>query len=445
MTIRSGLIAGAVTLVSIWGPAAALAQSRATATAPQSAAATNAPTFTRDVAPILYERCVTCHRPGEVAPMSLITYADVRPWARAIGQKVSTGAMPPWFADAPRGRFSNDRRLTEKETDTVMRWIAAGAPQGRPADLPEVPVFAQGWQMGKPDYIFEMPVEFEIPTTGTVDYQTFETPVPFTETVWVQAVEARAGDSEHVHHLTAQVLEPDDAPRRTNVVQTERTATAEQRAASTAALKRQGVPFVTQARGEGPHLFALGTAKRILPGSTIRWSLHYTTNGRPGKDRSHIGIIFAKQPPAREMLHAFISNTTFVIPPGESSHRVEATATFTDDVMLYSMHPHMHFRGKSQRATLTYPDGRSEIILNVPKYDSGWQVEYELQEPLRIPKGSRLDVTSYFDNSTGNRVNPDPSAEVRWGDQTWEEMMILDAHYTLEKPPTSTSTSGDQQ
>jgi hypothetical protein len=299
--------------------------------------------------------------------------------------------------------------------------------------------------MGKPDYIFEMPVEFEIPTTGTVDYQTFETPVPFTETVWVQAVEARAGDPEHVHHLTAQVLEPEDAPRRTNVVQTERTATAEQRAASTAALKRQGVPFVTQARGEGPHRFALGTAKRILPGSTIRWSLHYTTNGRPGKDRSHIGIIFAKQPPVREMLHAFISNTTFVIPPGESSHRVEATATFTDDVMLYSMHPHMHFRGKSQRATLTYPDGRSEIILNVPKYDSGWQVEYELQEPLRIPKGSRLEVTSYFDNSTGNRVNPDPSAEVRWGDQTWEEMMILDAHYTLEKPPTSTSTSGDQQ
>ena len=441
MTIRSGLIAGAVVLISIGGPAAALAQTRAATGSPS--AASGAPTFARDVAPILYERCVTCHRPGEVAPMSLITYADVRPWARAIGQKISSGAMPPWFADAPRDRFSNDRRLSAKEIDTVTRWIAAGAPQGSPADMPTLPVFAQGWQMGKPDYIFEMPVEYEIPVSGTVEYQNFETQVPFTETVWVQAVEARAGDPEHVHHLTAQVIEPEDAPRRTNVVLTG-AATAEQRAATEAARKRQGVPFVTQARGEGPHHFPLGTAKRILPGSTIRWSLHYTTNGRPGKDRSHIGIIFAKQPPEREMMHAFISNPTFVIPPGESSHRVEASATFADDIVLYSMHPHMHFRGKSQRATLTYPDGRTEVILNVPKYDSGWQIEYELREPLRIPKGSKLDVTSYFDNSTGNRWNPDPSAEVRWGDQTWEEMMILDAHYTLVTPG-SAATSGNQQ
>jgi mono/diheme cytochrome c family protein len=436
-------------LVGLTGSAIALAQQQsgpaAQSRTARAAAPARTPTFAKDVAPILYKNCVTCHRPGEVAPMSLISYADVRPWARAINQKISNGVMPPWFADAPRGRFTNDNRLTQEEVATVARWVAAGAPQGDAADMPKLPAFAEGWQMGTPDYVFEMPVEFEIPASGTIEYQTFETPVPFKETMWVQAVEARAGDPEHVHHLTAQVVEPEDAPRRTNAVVTGgSTQTAEQRAAAEQAARRQGVPFVTQARGEGPHIFPLGTAKRILPGSTIKWSLHYTTNGRPGKDRSKIGVIFSKTPPEHEMLHAFVSNPTFVIPPGVDNHKVEADATFSEDVELWSMHPHMHYRGKSQTATLTYPDGRTEVILNVPRYDSGWQVEYQLREPLHVPKGSTLHVTSYFDNSTANRFNPDPNATVRWGDQTWEEMMILDAHYTVNKKAATTATGGQQ-
>ena len=377
--------------------------------------------------------------------MSLISYADVRPWARAIKQKTSSGLMPPWFANAPRGTFTNDTRLSEKEVETIAQWVAAGAPEGNAADLPQMPQFAQGWQIGKPDYIFEMPVEFEIPASGTVEYQNFEVPVPFKETVWIQAVEARAGDPEHVHHLTAQIIEPEGTPKRDEGIVTARSQTAEQRATADTLLRRQGIPFVTQARGEGPHVWPVGTAKRIVPGSTLKFSLHYTTNGRPGKDRSHIGVIFAKQPPEKEMLHAFVSTTNLEIPPGEANHKVEAEAVFAQDVSLYSMHPHMHYRGKSQTATLTYPDGRTETILNVPKYDSGWQVEYELRNPIRIPKGSKLLVTSYFDNSTANRWNPDPSATVRWGDQTWEEMMIMDTHYTVDKPAGRISTAGQQQ
>jgi hypothetical protein len=259
----------AFVLIGFMGSLVGLAQQQTTSSAQspaRSGSSARTPMFTKDVAPILYKNCVTCHRPGEIAPMSLISYSDVRPWARAIGQKVSSGAMPPWFADAPRGRFTNDNRLTEDEIDTVTRWAAGGSPQGNATDMPKLPVFTDGWQIGKPDYVFEMPLEFEIPVSGSIDYQSFETPVPFTETVWVQAVEARASDPEHVHHITAAVIEPKDAPRRTNAVVTGGASqTDAQRTATERAEKQQGVPFVTQARGEGPHVFPIEPPSASCP------------------------------------------------------------------------------------------------------------------------------------------------------------------------------------
>jgi hypothetical protein len=406
----------------------------------------SAPTFSKDVAPILYSKCVSCHRPGEVAPMSLISYQDVRPWAKSIREKVAARVMPPWFADSSYGHFRNDRSLTEPEIDTIVQWATAGARQGNPADMPRLPTFTEGWQIGKPDIVFEMAAEYQIPADGTIDYQYFEVPTNFTEDKWVQAGEVRAGNSEHVHHIIVSVIEPERI-NRSNVVSVRpifaagqapaprapRELTAEQRAQLAQANRRgNATMLVNWAVGEDAPVYRPGTAKRIPAGSTLLFQVHYVSNGAPAKDRSKIGLIFAKEPPQREMRTGIIANPSFAIPPGVADHLVEAEATFSDAVKVWTMHPHMHLRGADMTYTAIYPDGRSEIVLRVPKYDFGWQTDYWLAEPLALPKGSKLHVTAHFDNSSANRNNPNPKETVRWGDQTWEEMMIGFFTYTVE-------------
>jgi len=429
------------------------------AQAPNRAAATDpgAPTFTRDVAPIMFTKCASCHRPGEVAPMALLSYADARPWASAIKQKVSTRAMPPWHADPAHGSFRNDLRLSDREIDTIVKWVDGGAREGDPSALPALPKFPEGWQIGKPDAVFEMTQDFEIPASGEIAYQYFEVPTNFTEDKWMQAGEVRAGDRSHVHHIIVYVREPGRTVRPNvvtvrpiiNAAATQPAAPARERVAAAAvtAAQRPVVPaaqgagrppgggdamLVNWAVGEDAPVHLPGTAKRIPAGSTLIFQVHYTTNGKAGRDRSRIGLVFAKEPPQREIRTGLISNPVFAIPPGAGDHQVEAEATFSDDVKIWSMHPHMHLRGKDMTYTATYPDGRSEILLRVPKYDFGWQTDYWLAQPLSVPKGTKIRVTAHFDNSPANRANPDPKATVRWGDQTWEEMMIGFFTYTVE-------------
>jgi len=416
-----------------------------------------APTFTRDVAPIMFTKCASCHRPGEVAPMALLSYADARPWASAIKQKVSTRAMPPWHADPAHGSFRNDLRLSDREIDTIVKWVDGGAREGDPSALPALPKFPEGWQIGKPDAVFEMTQDFEIPASGEIAYQYFEVPTNFTEDKWMQAGEVRAGDRSHVHHIIVYVREPGRTVRPNvvtvrpiiNAAATQPAAPAQERVAAAAvtAAQRPVVPaaqgagrppgggdamLVNWAVGEDAPVHLPGTAKRIPAGSTLIFQVHYTTNGKAGRDRSRIGLVFAKEPPQREIRTGLISNPVFAIPPGAGDHQVEAEATFSDDVKIWSMHPHMHLRGKDMTYTATYPDGRSEILLRVPKYDFGWQTDYWLAQPLSVPKGTKIRVTAHFDNSPANRANPDPKATVRWGDQTWEEMMIGFFTYTVE-------------
>ena len=429
------------------------------AQAPNRAAATDpgAPTFTRDVAPIMFTKCASCHRPGEVAPMALLSYADARPWASAIKQKVSTRAMPPWHADPAHGSFRNDLRLSDREIDTIVKWVDGGAREGDPSALPALPKFPEGWQIGKPDAVFEMTQDFEIPASGEIAYQYFEVPTNFTEDKWMQAGEVRAGDRSHVHHIIVYVREPGRTVRPNvvtvrpiiNAAATQPAAPAQERVAAAAvtAAQRPVVPaaqgagrppgggdamLVNWAVGEDAPVHLPGTAKRIPAGSTLIFQVHYTTNGKAGRDRSRIGLVFAKEPPQREIRTGLISNPVFAIPPGAGDHQVEAEATFSDDVKIWSMHPHMHLRGKDMTYTATYPDGRSEILLRVPKYDFGWQTDYWLAQPLSVPKGTKIRVSAHFDNSPANRANPDPKATVRWGDQTWEEMMIGFFTYTVE-------------
>jgi hypothetical protein len=412
---------------------------------------TNIPTFARDVAPIMFAKCASCHRPGEVAPMPLLSYSDARPWAGAIRQKVSTRAMPPWHADPAHGVFRNDLRLTDREIDTIVSWVDGGAREGDPSALPPLPKFAEGWQIGTPDVVFEMAQEFEVPASGEVPYQYFDVPTNFTEDRWMQAGEVRASDRAHVHHIIVYVREPGRTVRP-NVVSVRSIGDTAAASATAPAPRSQtgaapaGRPTVQGGRppgggdamlvnwavGEDAPIYVPGTAKRIPAGSTLVFQVHYTTNGQPGRDRSRLGLVFAKAPPEREIRTGLIANAGFAIPPGAADHAVEAEATFSEDVKVWSMHPHMHLRGKDMTYTATYPDGRREILLRVPKYDFGWQTDYWLAQPLTLPKGSTIHVSAHFDNSAANRANPDPKAIVRWGDQTWEEMMIGFFTYTVE-------------
>jgi hypothetical protein len=419
----------------------------------QRPAGSGVPTFTREIAPIVYAKCASCHRPGEVAPMSLLTYREVRPWAAAIREQVAARTMPPWHADRQHGRFRNDTSLTQAEIDTLVAWVDGGAREGDPTALPPAPRFPQGWQIGTPDVVFEMPVEYDIPARGEIDYQYFEVPTNFTEDKWMQAGEVRAGDRAHVHHVIVYVREPQPSGRPAVVsVRPLGTAApaagaAPQRQLAAAPARRTAAPgggdamLVNWAVGEDAPVHAPGTAKRIPAGSTLVFQVHYTTNGTPGKDRSRIGLIFATEPPQREVRTGLVANPLLAIPPGAADHLVEAEATFLDDVKIWSMHPHMHLRGKDMTYTAIYPDGRREIVLRVPRYDFGWQTDYWLAEPLALPKGAKLHVSAHFDNSAANRANPDPAATVRWGDQTREEMMIGFFTYTAEGPGASASAA----
>ena len=398
------------------------------------------PTFTEDVAPILYENCVSCHRAGEVAPMSLITYQETRPWGRSIKNKVLAGEMPPWHADPSVGRFLNERRLTDAERDTIVQWVDGGAPEGDRAKLPVAPTFADGWQIGTPDVIIEMPEAFDVQAEGTIRYQNFVAPTNFTEDKWVKAVELRAGVPAAVHHILAYARAPgaEQQPPSFNLVpvgpQAEAAARAQAARADRAgqsdrpARRRRrgpGTLIASLAPGTNPMVFEPGTALRVPKGTQVVFQIHYTATGEPVSDRSRIGFVFADAPPEQELRFGQILNPYFEIPAGEGNQRVDALVEFTEDTEVYALFPHTHLRGKRWEYELVYPDGRREAVLSVPAYDFNWQIYYQFEEPLMVPKGATLEASAWYDNSAANRSNPDPSVDVRWGEQTWEEM-----HYT---------------
>ncbi len=367
-------------------------------------------TFTKDVAPIFYQRCAACHRPGEIAPMSLMSYKEARPWAKSIREKVTTREMPPWHADPAYGHFKNDRRLSPKEIETIVAWIDGGAKEGDAKDLPPLPHFTEGWQIGKPDVVLTMPHEFHVPATGVIDYQYMTIPTNFTEDRWVQAIEIRPGNRAVVHHVIAFLLGPDGqagAGRKGGL-------------GNGSGMESLG----GTAPGEQPAIFPEGVARLVKAGSQIVLQMHYTPNGTAQTDRTSVGLIFSKQPPQKPMAGGAALNPLFLIPPGAESHEVHSSYTFREDVHIMTLMPHMHLRGKDFQYRLVYPDGTSKIILSVPRYDFNWQTRYELAEPIAAPQGSRLECVAHFDNSARNKSNPDPTKTVHWGQQTWDEMMI---------------------
>lgn len=383
-----------------------------------------APTFTRDVAPILEKNCQVCHRPGEAGPFSMLTYEEARPWAAAIRQAVKTRKMPPWFADAHYGKFSNATALTQEEIDTIAAWVEAGAPKGDPKDMPPPANFLEGWQIGKPDLVFELPRPFEVPASGVIDYQHVIVPTGFTKDTWVQAAEVRPTDRAVVHHIIAFIREPKSnwfkGQKAGEFFIAPQVKTKEE--PDTSALPSDFL--VGYAPGQPAEILRPGQAKLIKAGSDIIFQVHYTPNGKPISDRTKLGLVLAKEPPRERVLTLSATNGTFKIPPGDPNYRVDATFEVRTPVKLSGLHPHMHGRGKDFLYRVVYPNGESRVLLSVPHYNWHWQNWYNLEEPVLLPKGAKIECTAHFDNSPNNPDNADPTKEVAWGEQSWDEMMV---------------------
>jgi hypothetical protein len=387
-------------------------------------------TFERDVTPILQKHCQSCHRPGEIGPMSLLSYKDVRPWAKAIRSSVLSREMPPWFADPKHGRFRNDRSMSQSEIDTLVAWVDSGARRGEPKDAPPPKEFADGWRIGRPDVVFEIPKDFHVPAAGAVPYQWIIVPTGFTEDKWVKAAEVRPGNPAVAHHAVVYSKEPDSGYAR-GYPRGEFFDYIQELARKPKAKDRTMLTPVDEpnhlhawAPGADPVVLGPGQARLIKAGSDIIFQLHYTTTGKPATDRTKIGLIFAKEPvKERVKTLAVVAGTNILIPPGEANYRVQSRVEVIKPVRIIYLFPHMHLRGKSFEYRVEYPNGESEVLLSVPRYRFHWQISYYLEKPKLLPAGTILTCTAVYDNSSNNPDNPDPAAIVRGGLQSQDEMM----------------------
>ena len=438
------------------------------------------PTFSKDVAPIVFNHCASCHRTGEVAPMTLTSFEDVRPWAKVIKNKVVSREMPPWGADPAHSlKMRNDRSLSPAQIDTIVAWVDGGAPKGSDADLPPLPKFAEGWTFGRePDAILEMPVDFAIPAEGELGVQMFYSKVPWSEDKFAETLEIRPGNRAVVHHAGVFVV---DIPEGATIVNgrlvmpdgkasTDRGAGAAGRADDTALPGANKLLSWVPGRGVDSHRADIG--KRIPAGKYINWQIHYNPIGKATTDRTRLGIWFNKAPVTHELLIRQAGDALATTKGGLSLYRaegkeVEYTADegstrrrsktpnipayaedwsltgitpVTEDITLYAMSPHMHLRGKSLRWVIVYPDGREQTILDVPKFDFNWQIEYELETPLKIPAGSKILGIGKYDNSPKNKWNPAPNLEVYWSEQSWDEMYQPFTLYSVDSQTLSDMT-----
>jgi hypothetical protein len=410
-------------------------------------------TFHKDVEPILQKHCQECHRPGEIAPFSLLSYKDARPWSKAMREDVLAKKMPPWFADPRYGHFSNDRSLSPEEIARLVAWVDTGSKEGDPKDAPKAVAYVDGWNIQKPDVVLGMSEPFHLPAKGDIPYQYVVLPTQFTEDKWVQMAEARPSDRMVVHHVVIFIRDPESKWLRE---------------------AKTGVPFVPEGGnfqniggggndilmiytpGKVPETWRPGLGKMIKAGSDLVLQIHYTTNGKETQDHTQVGLVFAKEKPTERAVTIANNNLGFKIPPGDPNYRVEASLAFPNGVTILNFFPHMHLRGKAFEYRVVYPDGRTEVVLSVPKYDFFWQLDYQLTEPLRIPPGAKLESVAWYDNSPNNPKNPDPTATVRFGEQSWQEMMMgfydvvipadmnLRDFFTPKRPEGATTGSGQE-
>jgi hypothetical protein len=364
--------------------------------------------YHKDVAPILQRACQECHRPGEIGPFSLLRYEQARAAAKRMKEVVTQRRMPPWHANPEHGKWENDRRLSDKEISTITSWIDAGCPEGNKTEAPAEKKWSDGWAIGTPDLVVKCPSATDVPAEGTIPYKYVRVKVPITEDKWVQAAEVRPGERSVVHHILVFV----EYPRE----------------------RRKDQPpidgglfngyFAVMVPGERPVLYHEGMGKLLPAGSHLIFQIHYTANGKAAKDQSQAGFVFSKVPVKNEVVTRGIVDRKIKIPPGADNHREEAQFTFHGDAKILSFLPHLHLRGKSFRYTAIHPDGKEEVLLDVPAYDFRWQNIYRYPEPKFVKDGTKIKAVAHYDNSKNNPANPDPNATVTWGEQSWDEMLI---------------------
>jgi mono/diheme cytochrome c family protein len=383
---------------------AALALAILVSGASSTASAQGEVTFTKDVAPILYENCVSCHRPGELAPMALRTYAEVRPWARLVKEQVVGRKMPPFFSDARHGYFKNDTRLMQSEVDTIAQWVDAGAPQGDPNLLPEVPTFTDGWQLGEPDMIVTFPL-VEVPATGDDYYPDLTLTLDLPEKRWIRAIEVRPSNRKVTHH---QVI-----------------FTSSGGGVQTASTESGFFDVLAVwSVGTNPHVFPEGMGRWVYPDQQWTINAHYHPSGTAESDQTEAGLYFGEGEMQKEVMAAIAGSMSFEIPPNTANHEIRASYIIDQDISVLSFFPHMHVRGQAMDLIANYPNGESQSLINVPEYDFDWQLFYYPEKYVPLPAGTRLDVVANFDNSVANPDNPDPDKAVGFGLQTTDEMVF---------------------
>lgn len=364
-------------------------------------------TYTKDVAPILNDHCVSCHRPGQIAPMSLMTYDEVRPWVKSIEKNVAAKKMPPWHATEHVGEFINDRSLPQEQVDTILAWIRQGAPRGNPKDMPPSPKFPKGeWKLGEPDFVVTLP-KVEVPADGPDQFHNLPGKLRLPEDRWVKAVEILPGNPKVVHHVIVYQV------KGFNV-------------------DPSGGWVGAWAAGTPPMVFPEGTGRMIQKGANVIGDMHYHPCGTPETDVTRIGLHFAKNEDIqKELVNLWIFNQGFKIPAGDPNHEVRASYTFLQDAFITGFIPHMHYRGKDFSYTAHYPDGRDQLLLQVENYDFNWQTNYMLKDRIPIPKGTVIECVAHYDNSADNPANPDPTKDITFGDESYDEMMIGFVDYVV--------------
>jgi hypothetical protein len=382
------------------------------------------PTCYHDVLPILQQHCQSCHRPGEIAPLPLMTYKQARAEARSIAFITESRKMPPWFADPNIGHFANDPSLTAQEIALLDAWWKAKAPAGDPHDAPAPRVWTNGWNIPQPDAIVNMTKPVALPAQGDIEYTYEIVPTHFTEPKWVQLSEIRPSSRESVHHAVVYVRPPgskwlEHAPVGVPFTAADMVDEKSRRDA----LWTDADILLVYAPGSSPDRLPDGMAKLVPAGSDLVFQMHYMARGHAANDQTAIGLIFAKRPPTQRVLTLQLTNDHFVIPPGANDFRVEARGTLPNDATLLSFLPHMHLRGKRFEYNIVRKDGTSEPLLRV-NWDFYWQLSYRLAQPMPLVAGAELQAAAWYDNSKANSHNPDPTAAVHWGDQTYDEMMV---------------------
>jgi hypothetical protein len=432
-------------------------------------------TFHKDVLPILQQHCQGCHRPGNIAPMSLLTYQSARPWAKAMKAAVLSRKMPPWSADPQYSHFSNDPSLSQKEIDSIAQWADSGAPAGDEKDAPPPRQWAENGWTTRPDIVLKG-VPYTVPAhpkSNVIEWMTLTTPTGFTKDMWITSVEIKPSDLAVTHHICVSFVphRPDAVYNTLLWVDKQRDGAGVEVAPTERKLARptadgKGIPVTTRDRNNAPPNAAASDrgaentggvgigftcyvpgralsdfrpfrAALLVPaGYDINWTIHYTPNGAEVTDRPEVGLTITNQQPQRFLIESGIatSDRNFAIPPNDPNYSpAPAEFTFLADAELHWMSPHMHLRGKDMTYKLVFPDGKEQVILNVPRYDFNWQLGYELVEPIKVPKGTKLIVVAHYDNSANNKFNPDPNRTVYMGNMTWEEMFSPFFAITVDK------------